>query len=185
MADLYRVRTALTGTYGGAMVSTMFFDASVATAQDAADSARAFWSDLAAVLSTALTAQVEPTVYTIDSTTGKATGTASTTTTSVTGTSSAEQLPPATQGLITWHTGVFTAGRELIGKTYIPGMTEDDSTGGVPSSGFLSGAQTAATNLGSGGPPVLEIYSRKHKTFYPAGLGSVDHVFAVLRSRRQ
>jgi len=128
---------------------------------------------------------VEPVVYTIDSTTGEATGTATTSTTNVVGTSTAELLPPATQGIILWHTGVFTAGRELIGKTFIPALTEDDNTAGVPSSGMLSGLTTAAVNLGSGGPPVLEIYSRKHRVFFPAGLGSVDHKFAVLRSRRQ
>lgn len=185
MADLYRVRTALTGTYGGSMVSTMFFDSSVGTAQAAADAVRAFWNDVKAVLSNQLTANVEPTVYTINPTSGLAVGTSSTSTTPVVGTSSAEQLPPATQALITWHTGVFIAGREVIGKTFIPGMTEDDSTAGVPSSGLISGLQTGATNLGSGGPPQFVIYSRKHLLYETAGLGAVDTVFAVLRSRRQ
>lgn len=185
MADLYRVRTAITGPFGGAMVSTFFFDASVATAQDAADSARAFWLDCAGVLHTSVSAQVESIVYTIDSTTGKATSTAATSTASVSGTSVTELIPPSNQALITWHTGVFSAGRELIGKTFIPGLTEDTNNAGVLSSAAISGLTTAANNLGSSGPPTLEIYSRKHKTFQPAGLGAVSHIFAILRSRRQ
>lgn len=184
MADLWRVRAALAGTYGGGMVSTMFFDSSAGTEQGAADSVRAFWYAMRNYLANDLTVQVEPVVYTVNPTTGLATGATSTSTTPVVGASGSAQLPPATQVLVAWHTGVFIAGRELIGKTFIPGQTVDSSTDGIVASGAATVIGGAATALGSSGPPQLVIYSRKHRLYESAGLGSVDTQFAVLRSRR-
>lgn len=184
MSTVWRVRTAITGGPGGAELSTHYFDTSAGTAQDAADAVRAFWADCSGVIDGSYHFTVEPLVYTIDLTTGQAIATTTTSTTAVTGGSGTDPLPPATQALIRWHTGAFTGGRELIGKTYIPGMVENYNAAGIPTSTLLTTLTTACNNLGSGGPPNLVIWSRKHHLTAPAGLGSVWNQWAVLRSRR-
>jgi len=184
MATLWRVRTAITGGGGGNQVSTQFFETTAGSAQDAADSVRAFWSDAAALIANNYQFQVEPVVYEIDSTTGQATGTVSTSTAAVTGGSTAVMLPNATQGLVRYHTGVFTAGRELIGKIFVPGPVQDYNNDGLPSSSYKSTLTTAGSNLGNSGPPDMVIYSRTHHVYAPAGLATVWNEWAILRSRR-
>lgn len=162
----------------------MYFEQGAGTAQDAADAVHAFWNGIAGVVHQTYHFQVEPLVYDIDPITEKAVGTTTTSTTGFVGTRFTEPLPPSNQGLIRWHTGVFTGGRELIGKTYIPGACEDFSDSGVPSASYLTNLSTNAANLGSGGPPAFVIWSRKHHVTGAAGLGSPWSQWAVLRSRR-
>jgi hypothetical protein len=182
--NLWRVRTAINGGPGGAELSTMFFDASSGSAQDAADAVRAFWNDVKNYMHTSYVCTVEAAVYTIDSTTGLATGITGTSTTTVTGADNSDPLPPATQGLARWHTGVFIAGRELTGKTFLPGVTEFYSTTGVPSGAYITAINLAISNLQSSGPITFGIYSRTHHQFDQATSGSVWGQWAVLRSRR-
>lgn len=182
--NLYRVRTAITGGPGGNEVSTFFFDASSGTAQDAADATRAFWNDVKGIILSSYLMTVEPLVYTIDSTSGQATGVTGTTTTPLAGQNFSQPLPPATQGLAAWHTGVFTGGREIQGKTFVPGPCEDGNDTGVPNGTYKTTLQTGATNLASAGPITFGIYSRKHHLFAQATSGSAWNQWAVLRSRR-
>lgn len=184
MSNLFRVRTAITGGPGGSELSTMFFDGSAGTPQDAADAVRAFWNDIKGYIFSNYHMKVEDLVYTIDATTGLATAATATSTLVVDGGSGDQPLPPATQGLVRWHTGAFTGGRELIGKTYIPGPCEDMNFIGNPSSTYLTALNGAATSLGSGGPPYMVIWSRKHHITAPAGLGTAWSQWAVLKSRR-
>ena len=184
MASLYRVRTAITGGVGGNELSTHFFDATTGTAQDAADAVRAFWVDLRLRIHGAYTMTVEPLVYTIDSTTGLATAAVGTSTVAVTGGDGNSPIPAANQGLIRWHTGLFVAGRELQGKTFIPGVTGNSSSGLVPNAGYVADLNTAGSNLASSGPITFGIYSRRHHTFAQASSGNAWTQFAVLRSRR-
>lgn len=184
MTNLYRVRTAIAGGPGGAEVTTMFFDGTSGTAQDAADAVRAWWLDLQSMIGSAYTMTVESAVYTINSTTGQATAATTTTTAPVTGTRSGEPLPAASQGLVRWHTGTFIGGRELTGRTFIPGASELDSDSGRPSTGYKNIVNSAANNLWSSGPITFGIYSRTNHLFAQATGGSTWAEWAVLRSRR-
>lgn len=182
--NLYRVRTAITGGPGGAELSTMFFDASTGTAQDAANAARAYWNDIKALINSSYLMTVEALVYTIDSTTGKATGVTGTTTVPVGGNNFSQPLPPANQGLSIWHTGVFVAGREIQGKTFVPGPGEDGNDSGVPNGTYSTALNTGSNNLTSAGPITFGIYSRKHHLFAQATSGHAWNQWAILRSRR-
>lgn len=184
MSLMYRVRTSITGSPGGAELSTMFFDASTGTRQDAADAVRAFWLTLAGRIKSGVTATVEPDVYTVDAATGHATASGTTSTAAVLGTASGELLPNASQGLARWHTGVFISGRELQGRTFIPGAVTGDNVAGAPGPTYKTTLQTAITNLSSSGPITFGIYSRKNGVFYEATSGSPWTQWAVLRSRR-
>lgn len=185
VTNLLRVRTGIVGTLGGAEVSTMFFQVGAGTAQDAATAVRAFWNDIKANISSAYTMQVENIVYEINPLNGQPVATHGTTNTPVVGTDGGGLLPPATQGLARWHTGVFLAGRELVGKTYIPGITLNSSLNGVPTSGFKSSINTGITNLYASGPALFGVYSRSNHQWQGVTSGSCWDKWAVLRSRRQ
>jgi len=185
MSTLFRVRTSITGGPGGNELNTMYFNAASGTEQQAADAVRAFWSALSTQIKTGYTFTVESLVYSIDSATGLATSTEGTTTTQVTGGSSGTSLPPASQGVVRLHTGLFIAGRELTGKIWIPGPTTDQNSGGVPSSAYLAAVNDAVDDLQTAVNVGLVVWSRKHFQFFAVTSASTWNQWGVLRSRRQ
>jgi hypothetical protein len=56
-----------------------------------------------------------------------------------------DPLPPQSAGVITWRTGF--AGRSFRGRTYLPGVSESDSTDGTLSSGYLTRLGTIITQM--------------------------------------
>lgn len=185
MVDLYRVRTNLVGGTGAAQVSTMFFSSAAGeTAQDAATAVRTFWFTIKDRISNHYVMTVEPEVFLIDQSTGEPSGIAATTTTSVTGIQESTPLPWMTQGLIRWQTGVFVGGRQIRGRTFIPGTTTTDNLLGVPTSTYTSELNTAAAALlGTTGVTLLT-YSRKNHTSFAVVSRNTWDKWAELRSRR-
>lgn len=163
----------------------MYFTAiSGKTPQDAADAVYTFWHDARTAISNQYTIDVQPDVFTIDVATGQPTSSSSTTTLQVTGGTGTDPLPWATQGLVKWTTGTFLFGRQLQGRTFIPGPGEDANTNGVPVSGYKSTLQTAAGNLLSASNAELVVYSRVHKHTEPVS-GHIEwSKWAILTSRR-
>lgn len=184
MATLYRVRTAITGFTGGAMLNTTFWDGSTGTESQAASAMAQFWFDVRNYISNSFTMTVEPFVYHIDSISGLATGVAATSTTAVTGNDSADEVPGLIQGLVSIHTGVFVAGREQIGKIFIPGPTEASNTVGKPNSTYYNALDTAAFTLWSTTTPKPVVYSRTHHAYTSLGGATCSRSWAMLRSRR-
>jgi len=185
MSDIYRVRTALAGGSGSAQVSTMFFSsAGGETAQDAATAVSKLWLDLSNEIYIGYTMAPETDVFTIDPVTGEPTGIVSVTATARTGGDSTDPLPWMTQGLIRWTTGTFIAGRQVRGRTFIPGATEAWNTGGVPNTTYKTQLTTALTTFLTtvGVTPV--IYSRHNHSAWPVINGSVWTKWAELRTRR-
>jgi hypothetical protein len=184
MAQVYRVRTAITGTVGGPMVATQWFDASVGTAQDAATATQLFWHNARLRISNGFSMLVEPLVYVIDVASGLAIANAPVTSSVETGGVSSDNMPGYVQGLVAWHTGIFIAGRELIGKTFLPGVTEGDNSNSAPTGAYLTDMGSAASTLVASSPANPVVYSRVHHTFAPIAAGAVDTQWAILRSRR-
>lgn len=182
---MYRVRTGITGGPGGPFLSTMFFDViGGLTAANANAAAGAFWTAIKAVSSSALTFTTESEVATVDIATGQVTGLLPVTPISVVGVDPADPLPFATQALIRWHTGVFTAGREIRGRTFVPGATEQYNVSGVPRADYKAALDAAATTLIGAVGAELMTYSRKNHDAAPVISGSTWSEWAVLRSRR-
>lgn len=185
MSDLYRVRTAILGIAGGPEVATHFFQASAGTAQDAATAVRTFWDSLKTCVGNGYTFQVENAVELIDQATGQPTGLASTTNTVVTGTGGNNYVPSATQGVIQWRTGLFLGGREVRGRTYIPGLvTGVAGTTGLPGGPLPAAAVAAIGAIISPASSDFCIYSRAHRASASATSGALWNQFGVLRSRR-
>jgi hypothetical protein len=184
MPQVFRVRTQITGSVGGPMLNTLFFDQSGATAQDSATAAQLFWHNARLRISNSFSMLVEPLVYIIDVASGLAIGNHVVSTTVETGGVSGDNMPGFTQGLVTWHTGIFIAGRELMGKTFLPGVTETDNSNSAPTGGYVTDMASAAATLVASTPATPVVYSREHHTFEPFQNGVVDTQWAILRSRR-
>lgn len=187
---MYRVRTSMSGLQGAPYLSTMFFDSSGGTAQNAADAVRAYWAAIFPSLSNGLTATLEPDVYTMDPANGDALSTTTTTTTAVVGGSSFDKLPFESQALTRWTTGVFLSSRQVRGRTFIPGCTESLNTNGVVDPGFVGTVTTASGNLIANGTSVFVIWHRPTPASPSSGSmvvvngGTCWNQWAVLRSRR-
>lgn len=185
MTNLWRVRTVGSGPAGAPYLNTFWFDASSAqTAQHAADAAHNFWEGVKSVMSNTVTMAVQSDVYAVDSTTGHPTGVTGVTPGSTTGTLTDGVAPLATQGRVDWHSGIFVAGREQRGRTFVPGVCYTVVSSGVPTTSYKTTLTSAiAALLGTTGAN-LGIYSPKHHLFTYVSLGKVWPNFAVLRSRR-
>lgn len=182
---MYRVRTQITGGLGGPYLSTMYFSViGGLTAANANAAVGAFWGTMKAVMSTSMTATTEGEVAELDVATGQVTGALPVTSIANTGTASGDTLPPAVQGLIRWRTGTFFNGREVRGRTFIPGPGEALNTNGVPTSVWLSAANTAAANLIADPNSDFQIYTRKNHNSEAVITGAGWTQWAVLRSRR-
>lgn len=181
---MYRVRTVFTGIQGSPWLSTMYFDSlGAGTAQQAVSAVGTFWGALDNFMGAGVAWATEADVADINSTTGQPEDVTSTTPSTGAGSGGADLLPAATQGLIQWRTGVFANGREVRGRTFIPGLMETASTGG-PSGTFASAAPTAAAALIADANSTLIIWSRANSSFAPVTSGTLWTSFAVLRSRR-
>lgn len=184
---LSRYQTVLSSTAGMRGVSTMHFWSGGTPDTDAeldaiATAVNAFWNTVKGRLATSVSYAGEASIDKLDITSGDIIGVKSVTGGSGTGTDVADPLPWHTQGLITWHSGLYSGGRELVGKTFIPGMTEAASTQGVMLTAFAITLETAATTLMNNSS--LAVYSRTKHTAGEVGSRVVPLRWSVLRSRR-
>lgn len=187
---MFRVRTVFTGVQGTPWLSTMYFDESAGTAQNAATAVGAFWAEVDGQLSNLVNWQTEADVSLIDTDTGVLQGVISTSPVNGSGSLSTEALGWVTQGLIRWRTGSIINGRSLRGRTFIPGLTStglDDGQMSAIQQGVLN---TAASNLISSINATLQIWHRPNPVGSSTGdagdvlTGTTWPSYAELRTRR-
>ena len=145
-----------------------------------------FWDDLSIVTSSALDSRTEPEVFNIQPETGMTLGVFNTTPRTMGGATAGDVNPFATQMLLRWRTGVFVAGRELRGRTFVPGTLEAQNTNGRPLSTALGFAQTAMDTFRTNSVPAgdLAVWSRKHGQAALVNSGTPWDQWAILRTRR-
>lgn len=178
----YRLTTIMTGTPGSPWVSQQWIDQGVTPdANDAADAVRLFWNAVSGQIASGVTIQVQPEAP-LFTTPDTPTSVESTLSAPVTTLGGANPLPPATQGLIRLRTGTFNGTRRVLGKIYVPYMSEEACVAGGQMDSTIAGIlDSAATALmGSG----LVVASRALNLFAPVTSTDVWNQFAVLRSRR-
>lgn len=204
---LYRVTTTIAGnTVAGGGISEMYFDAGGgALVADAVDCVRDFYDALKAIMHSSTVFTISGVVETVNEVTGDVTAAGSTTGTSVTGTSATDPAPGSTQGLIQWRTGVYSDGRELRGRTFLPGMLSGRSSNGIPDATALT-AMAAAVAAVTGHTASAQVWRRPrlealalgspgqpgYRPAHDARVGSMADIvtgtpwtkWAVLRSRR-
>ena len=185
---MLRISTTFTGSIPGLpYFSQHYFGGDTGGEADAANAAIvAFWTAAEDAFTSSLTWTVSTEAEFVDEVTGQVTGVETTAGGTGIGDAAGQILSPASQGLIRWRTGVFVGGKEIRGRTFIPGPTEDINEIGVPSSGYFPVTNGAAAGLISGSSAAgnFGIWSRTHGQFAVAVTGSTWNQWAVLRSRR-
>lgn len=180
----------ITVDLGGAAVqgggqSHFFFTAAGGTAADAASAVAEMYGDWQAYMTSATTWAINPVVSIVESTTNDVVDITTVSPLSGSGTDSSGQAPPVLQGLAQWRTGVFESGRELRGRTYIPGVPKGTITStGVPAGTYIEAIQTAGAALLADANSVLVTYSPTHLTFAVVDSVTCWTKWAELRSRR-
>lgn len=185
MALLNRYQLDVLGLVGGPGLMTYTIDPAITenSAQDFVDAVKAFIGVFDLFTTTAITYSGFAYVEGFDSVTGTVSGQEPVVPFTEAGDDSTAALPPVTQALVTWSTGVWLNGRQLKGRTFIPGLCEDSNEpGGVLQTGVGSTIQTGANALVSAAG--LVVWSRTHGTFEPVATAQVSSKWAYLSGRR-
>lgn len=178
---MLRLRVNWSGVNSG--FSVMHFADDITIAQAAADAVDDWLQDLAATIVVAQSFQVDPEVEEVSEANGNVTGVTTVTSITRTGSVNTAPVPQAAQALFRWRTGVYVAGREIRGRTFVPGLAlANSSAAGELASTTVAALQTAGTSfLAASG---FGVWSPARGQFQLATSSSVWPEFAVMRSRR-
>ena len=187
MANLYRIRTVISRSSLPWGLSTQYFAAgALQTSGDASTAVHNFWNAIKSYVSDQVVFQVVNEVDVINVDTGviqsvESPGDLG----AVAGTDEGEPLPWQTQLVGRLRTGEYIAGRELRGRIFIPGISESNSSSGVPAGGLVDTVNDAMTGAFIPGLSAeAVVYSRTHHVAAPVSAATCATQFAVLRSRR-
>lgn len=182
MAEFYRITTEWTGPPG-----TPWYSTHVAVKNFSADAGDygalvvAFWEVLDGQMFNAIDGRVLETVDVFESDTGATVGVESWDGADISPSSADNPLPYATQGLLQLRTGVYVGGREIRGRMFLPGFTEDNNTTGVPNSALMGVMSSAGALLENQG---FYVYSPTQNVCEQITSATPWNKWAVLRSRR-
>lgn len=145
------------------------------------------WDAMANYRTSIMTGQVLPEVEVVDVATGNVTATFAEPTAPVAAGTSGARQPYVVQGLVQARTGVYDAGREIRGRTFLPGTIDASDTDGVPSSAYITAISAIWSTFLTDGttagvPPV--IWSPTKGLSAPVAFYTVWNQWAILRSRR-
>lgn len=180
---LHRIRTNWSGIAGSPFVTTMMFDASVATPQEQADDVLAFWDGLQSHIQQDLSYTIDTVIDVVDPVTGNTTGVESVTSTLNAGLSASDPLPLGTQAYGITNTGVWQGSRQMRGRVYVPGCTETDSVQGGIESTFVDAILNGITGLSVGAG--LCVYSPTYSVWHPIISTSRPTGWARLTTRKR
>lgn len=186
----YRVRTVFSGVPGTPWLSTMYFEEVGGTAQQAATAVGTFWGAVDALMSSTVSWTTEADVSTINDATGELTDITVTTPVTGAGAQAVTLGPIVAQALVRWRTGAFINGRNLRGRTFVPGLIESQSDAGRPDASVQATINTAAAALIADANSVLNIWHRPNPPGSATGAGEAVlsglcwNQWASLRSRR-
>lgn len=184
---MLRVTSVFTGMAGAPYYSTHYFGGDTSGEASAAVTAvDGLWDGLSSELSSQLDVAINTDVEVVDPVTGLTTGIFPTAGGGTAFTGSGDPLPPATQLLIRWRTGQYVSGREIRGRTFVPGFLEAASSSGRPDTAMVGNINTLAASFltASAGAGALVVYSPTRGQAADVTAASVWTEWAVLRSRR-
>lgn len=185
---MLEVLTNITTVNGSGKVAVMHFGSGTDPV-GAVPLVRAFWAACANVLHISTKFNVLGNGRVLDPETGELTGFYNVAAPAeVVGVSTDQMVPDAAQALVQWRTGVVRAGREIRGRTFIPGLTNSNTTNGNLSA-FSIGEFREAGDVLTGGALDFGIWSRpieggRAGAFAAADSSDVWPEMAVLRRRR-
>lgn len=178
------------GLVVGGGITQLYFGQVDGTEQDAADAVGVFWDALEDTYSNQVSWAMDAQVAIFDETDGSLMGATTVTPAGPgAGTRTTNALPPSNQGLVQWSTAEVHGNRLVRGRTFLPGMLEENSTaGGAPESFYIDTVAAAAQALVDDADSGLVIWARPIGS-RPGAAGFVTQAsvwdkFAVLRGRR-
>ena len=187
---MYRVQTVFSGPTGTPWRNFLHFDASAGTPDDAAAAAGVFWGAVDADMHNTVTWSQEPDVEQIDAETGELVTIHAVTPATGTGGNTNERMPSVNQAIIKLRTGAIIGGRELRGRIFVPGLTEECNSLGVVLAAARTRFNTAAAALIADADCVWTVW---HRPTTPAGsdggqapvaTATANLEWSYLRSRR-
>jgi hypothetical protein len=187
MTQLFKVDSTITNFTGAPYYSQLYFSKLPGILPESATAhVHAFWNSYKAYMYDSCTVTVEPLVYVIDLDTGATVDAVMTDPEdTVAGSDGGAALPTFTQGLARFSTGVWFAGRQLKGRMFLPGITENNNDSGVPAGGYVTAVSEYIATLATPTLSVIPVvYSRTHHVAAPMQGGSLWGKWATLRSRR-
>lgn len=185
VTTIRRVQVVWGGVEGSPFYTNLYFDAGVGGVEDVQGATSTFMNALSASVATPVTWAVSPEVQLIDTATGMIISVAiASVSGSGGGSRSVEALPPATQGLIRLRTGVYTGGREIRGRLFVPQVPGTFNVDGKPSSDYIIDVQDAYDLMIADVDATPVVWSPSQGVAEPVVVASVWDEFAVLRSRR-
>jgi len=180
---MLRVRNTFTGITGTPYVATHHFVGDSPTDVAAAVAAVGdFWDDLKGLIATDVQWAIDDEVLELNSA-GQVTNSFTIAGPTGAGTSTSALLPVASQLLVQWRTGLYQAGREIRGRTFVPGVVVGnnvDGKVGTTTRGIVDAACIAY--VGTAATPA--VWSKKNSTVTPISAGFCWEQFAMLTSRR-
>lgn len=183
MVTLGRTQTVLTGVAGAPYYSNLYWDTGYSAAE-AVEHTAELWEILDNRIVNEVAWEVSGIVEYFDDSDGIIIGAVVTDAVVGAGEAGGEMLPSSTQVLVKWRTGVYSGGREIRGRTFVPALDvfmNDEGSVEAVARGDLS--DELATWLGGlAFPP--RIWSRTHGDSAVVAAAEVWEQFAVLRSRR-
>jgi hypothetical protein len=159
---MYRVTTLIGGPYvQGGGIAQHYFDDLGGSVNGAITAVGNFWTAVLSLVGSGTTFAVQGTVEQVRVTDGAITAVLSGTATTKTGTGGTTLLPLATQVVAQWRTGVYSDGREIRGRTFIPALITTVGTTGVPTSGTQTTVAAAGAALIADANCELVVYRRE------------------------
>jgi hypothetical protein len=160
---LWQVETNWTGP-SAPLLSTHYFDVGGGgTPQQAANAVSAFWTAVLTQIRVGYVAKTNPEVRQLNEATGALQAVIPVSQATITCNNDGA-LVDLLQGVATWFTGDVADGRQIKGRTFIPGVTESvNDTAGVPTAAYISAIQTAAAALVADVSSSLQVWHRPLK----------------------
>lgn len=153
-------------------------------ADESVAAVQGFWDAIDGLQANEVVGTIEALVSQINPATGLLTGVWTTAGGSWQGDSAAPLLPVGTCGLVQFRTGVFANGREIRGKTFVPGFTEDtNEPTGTPGASTQAALVTAGEVLMNADPSFC-VYSIRNSQAAIVTSVTAWNKFALVRSRR-
>nr|CRY97418.1 hypothetical protein [uncultured prokaryote] len=184
MAGNFRFRTVFTGVAGTPWYSNIYFRQGGASVDDCGAALTTFWEAVDAVIFTGVDWAIESAVPILEDSTNEITSVTSWAGADGSGANAAEPLPYSNQAVILWNTGLYTGGRQLQGKCFVPGLTQTANDSGQLLAATQATIQTAALALVNDASSVLTVTSPTNLTSGIVNDTVVSRVIGVLRSRR-
>nr|CRY97479.1 hypothetical protein [uncultured prokaryote] len=143
MAEMREVLTTWTSTNSKVGTSVMYFDPEMASAEDCRQALFLAWSTLKVDLTGGTSFSVATEGRLIEASTGTLTGAWSAgTPATVPGTGTGSPVPNASMLLVRSETGIIRNGHRVRGRTFIPGLSTNFTSGGE----ITTGVQTLVNN---------------------------------------